>query len=587
MPTVTNHPTPPSAYQPPLRADTSAWNVYTPANATALQNIFDGTTPITRPAVIKLDPANNYSRSTFVIRVAMGNPADGWVYVQPTDAALASLPDEGMRVEQSDISNMPHVVGLDTELSTLRILPGLGDLKLRFIGVDFTHADTTITRAMIDTVRADNDGLGTSSSDYPRYLIFEQCLIHGFAGNYLSRFQREGIAFHARDGALIDSQIYDFRAGTQEAKAVWIHQASKRILISNNFIFGVGSCLFVGGSDIKAIGELPEDLDFVGNELGSDDKFDPLHPSYVGVDYTSFVFKNKTECKSGLRIRWRGNIISGLYDVDGSQGQAFVFKASNQFGTDDWTETSDLICEYNHVTDVPSGFSLIPSADGNVTTQLGKRWRISNNFLHMDNRHDKVIINFGFGFAGNEGEGSALCGQDIEILHNTVVGRADQTDPTSNNSTIALMSAIENSYDRLDFKDNIGFNHAYIIFQNNGSPGGATGQGRLNYEFVTFDSENNLSIGDAGTGHLPTNWYQEADIANVQFVDPDNDNWELDDASPYAAGGFKQASDGKDMGVDWDELNAVLAPALAKNRFASAPPPEDVIPMHPVIFRLR
>lgn len=578
-PTVTSLPTLATGYDPiPPREDWSAWNVYSPTDGDELQDILDGTTPITRPARVVLDSTVNYSRADYVVRGPLGgDPSLGWIYVTTDDTGLALLPAEGNRIYPRDDAN--HASGVATLTSTLaersviRFVPGAGSNrieKMRFIGIEFTKGNVSVTRALVDGCRADDDTQGATVAEFPKDIIIEQFFLHGHP-DVITHPQREGIAPHWDGFAVIDGWIDDIRGFSNalgaEALGIWIHQPCRDGTIENNYVDATGIPIMHGGSPIAASHSprIWENIVIRGNETHHNPKYDPDDPSYVGSG--DWIQKTHIEAKGADRLLIENNYCHEMWKADGGQGNGLKISNTNQTGVNPEMRSRDLEVRYNYFDGMVSGFQLVASSEANVTEHAA-RWNIHNNFVQRTNRKNVLATQGDLIHGGALPSTGSVMGYDIRIAKNTFVGRADGSLPSDSGAKHGqlLLSAINDSYDRIDIYDNILQGGTFGVFRN----GGAAGELAHDAEFINYYVAGNVAIGNLPASQYPPSYNQD-EIGDIGFTDRNNGDWSLLATSDYAAGNAEDATDGTDVGSRWATLLTKIAPAQNGTRIAGMP----------------
>src|SRR5205823_3857096 len=148
----------------------------------------------------------------------------------------------------------------------------------------------------------------------------------------------------------------------------------------------------------------------------------------------------------------------------------------------------------------------------------------------------------------------------LVIAHNTAL----------QSGSIVLTDSSSEQNLGLVYRDNIEFHNAYGVF------GGGVGDHALSNFFPDAVFDRNVLIGPWPTsgGATPSDYSQHPDnffpssIAEVGFVNSGAADYRLTGSSPYKSA----ASDGTDIGVDFDALDAAQSSTSTSSLSASAPP---------------
>lgn len=418
-------------YDPP-RIDSyyTNWEQHYPETWAELRDLAAGI-GVTRPAVIRLDPALEYEAprtgNTHVITV---QPADdqenGWLYIMPLEASYAQIAPEGTRIDPSTHgAHMPTIQAGAANTATLQVAPLTRYVRL--IGLDITHSPETKTSSGICYLGREKNGVNPvgspdDESEWAQDIVADRCYCHGPDSQW-SRDYTEGFVLIGRRVALIESYVNYIRKA-DEARSVYVPYASRGITVWNNYIGSTGIGFFTGGTRNLWVGSQYEDIDVRYNDMVKDPEFNPLAPEYVGVTRSC---KNHTELKGGQRVYIAFNRMRDQFRLTSSQGRAITLKNSEQTGNY-WQELVDILIEYNDVRHNPKAFSLsIVGSNGPI-----ERITIRNNLFVSSNHDDPYPLQMlwsGYSTAPKQIK-------NVHFLNNTFVARLN-VEPESSARNLA------------------------------------------------------------------------------------------------------------------------------------------------------
>src|SRR5207253_6026427 len=178
---------------------------------------------------------------------------DAWVTIR-TSAADAAFPPAGTRVNPSHASLMP-VIEADTECA---IRADAGAHHYRFIGIEIRPMRGVFVYNLV----LFGDG-ATSVEALPHHIVFERCYLHGdaVAGT------RRGIALNARNMAIVDSYLSDFKEKGSDSQAIAGWNGPGPFAIVNNYLEGAGENVMFGGADPTIKNLVPSDIVVQGNSM--------------------------------------------------------------------------------------------------------------------------------------------------------------------------------------------------------------------------------------------------------------------------------------------------------------------------------
>lgn len=258
--------------------------------------------------------------------------------------------------------------------------------------------------------------------------------------------------------------------------------------------------------------------------------------------------KGYLELKSCHNCSIIGNIFKGCTGP--------TITTRNQGGPDPWNDLDGLDFSFNWFQDGNSPFTAYLSDGGNLTSKT-QNVRFHNNLVEKpfsnpdEYAYLQVVANWMTGVDG------------LTVTNNTVlVGRYRFTTSLANEQE--RVTGMVN-------RNNIFIGASTACF----TDGSATAGALMTACWPNADVQKNVLIKDgyskADLDHtwftpFPNNWFAES-LAAVGFVNPDfsrtsPNNYRLLPTSPY----YRKGTDGKDVGVDIDALNAAI--------FGTSPPPQ-------------
>lgn len=338
--------------------------------------------------IITLEPGATF-QGNFTLPKKGGT---GWIIVR-SGAADEKLPLPGTRVTPAVAPLMAKIVSPN---SSPALSTEAGAHHYRFIGIEFAAAASVKTIYAIVAF----GGSQASDADTPHDLILDRCYIHGEPGLASSR----GVLLNSASSAIIDSHISEIHAAGSDSQAVLGHNGPGPFKIVNNFLEGAGENVMFGGADPNIRGLVPSDIEIRGNHL-----FKPLtwrqgHPGFVGVQWT---VKNLLELKNAQRVHVEGNVLENVWP-QAQGGTALLLTPRNQDGTAPWSVVQDVLFRNNVVKNATSGFA-IQTTDDIRPSQPTKRIAIVNNIW---------LISRTF-FGMTSGPGGPL--ENLAIDHNTAI----------------------------------------------------------------------------------------------------------------------------------------------------------------------
>jgi hypothetical protein len=498
--------------------------------------------------LILLDAGATYT-GNFTLPAKSG---DGWITVQTN--RLDALPPAGTRVGPGNAAAMAKLVtpGVEPAIRT-----AAGAHHFRFRGIEIASVNPDLNYGI---VIFDGSAMMTSMAEVPHHLILEQCYVHGHPSANVTR----GIQVNSAHTAVIDSYITEIHGVAQDTQAIAGWNGPGPIKIVNNFLEAAGENIMFGGAFASIANVTPSDIEIRRNHITKRLSWKLDDPSYAGMPWT---IKNLLELKHAQRVLVDGNVFE-FHWPSAQSGFSVVLTPRNEISNGawamPWATVSNIAITNNVFRSLPAGItlsgrdeldrpSIVPGTGflirNNVFYDIGTpRWQAPGSFagtLFM-------IVN---GVT------------DITVQHNTST--------TEGSFLVTDTPSLLNQ--GLVYTDNIHPNGLYGAV----GPGG-TAAGVISTMFPGAVFTKNTLIGpfptpgglesSAWNNVYPGNFFPNS-MGEVGFVDATNGNFSLNAGSPFR----NAATDGTDVGVNMDALNAALG--------GTAPPPvpSPVAPSPPVV----
>ncbi len=447
-----------------------------------------------------------------------GTDAD---YITICSSALAELP-EGERVGPADAPRMARLLvrnhaGLSFGPAAVRTEARAHHYKLE--GLEITSDPNAVIADLVTL------GDGSESQDtleeVAHHLVVDRCLIR--AGSSTQPAKR-GVALNSGESSITNSYLAGFKLVGDDSQAVAMWNGPGPYLIENNYLEAAAENILILGSSNWVPGLVPSDVTIRRNHLAKPLSWYAKDASYAGTPWT---VKNLLELKTGKRVLIEGNLME--YAWQGGQDATAVIIApiglSNVEGKSA-PQLEDITFRSNVVRHAAGGVLLdgrLKEGDGSYL----RRARVENNlFEDIDGRWGDT---YGRLFIVNDYT------DQVTIQHNTAL-----------NSNSAVFS---NSGGNTNFvvRDN--------IFRRDVSSGLSPGDVTLNTYFPDAAWANNAQIAGEPSSYLshPNNYFPSDETA-VGFVNPAGGDYHLSETSRYKG----KATDGKDMGCDFDALEKAM-----------------------------
>jgi hypothetical protein len=273
-----------------------------------------------------------------------------------------------------------------------------------------------------------------------------------------------------------------------------------------------------------------------------------------GVMVRNFVSRRNTYDIDTVQAQWeftnrrrqmpKGYLEIKHCDTCSFEGDTFqgwpsyiALNAVNQNGDSPWTTIKNFSLRNCWIKNFSDAFRVaLGNPTGSATwhiTAEGSNIAVENNLFTQTNT---LPDDYGMTKIGIWGFGNG-----VTIRHNTFINNTSKGGPMfSSNGPITSFK----------FQDNIAWNNLY---------GMNCGLGSFSACYPNWIEGKNVIVNNSGDVNsavqaIYPNSFVSSDLAGVGFADPTNGNYRLSPTSPYKG----KATDGKDPGVDIDQLTAAL-----------------------------
>jgi uncharacterized protein (TIGR03437 family) len=381
----------------------------------------------------------------------------------------------------------------------------------RFQGIEFSTS--TPTTVVYDLFRVGNGrDLQTSLDQVPHHIVIDRCYIHGFDTQDVQR----GVGVNGGDTTISNSYISNIHGVGFDTQAIAGWNGPGPIRIINNYLEGSGENIMFGGSDPASEAFIPSNIEIRRNFVFKPLSWKVSDPTYAGKHWT---VKNLFELKNAKNVVIDGNIFQNCW-TDGQTGIPILFTTRNQDGTAPYSIIQNVTFTNNIVKGAEGGVNFL-GTDNEKPSQRSTGALIANN-LWTDIRGPFMTMNGYY---------------NVTLDHNT----SFQT-----NNTYTLYGDQALGYVSTN---NLTIENPWGIF----GDGGYMGTAGLAKYTPSYVFSKNLMVGASSSMNPSGNFYP-AIASDVGFVDFAGGNYRLSSSSPYS----KAGTDGKDVGVDFDQLNAAL-----------------------------
>lgn len=456
----------------------------------------------------------------------------GWIVIR-SSAPDSDLPPPGSRMTPQYAAALPKIV---TPNSGAALEAASGAHHYRLIGLEFAVAAGVRQTYSLITL-GDKE---RSLDQHPRDLILDRLYIHGNPEVNL----RRGVTLNSASTAIIDSWISDCHEQGADSQAIGGWNGAGPFKIVNNYLEGAGENFMLGGADPTIPDLVPSDIEFRRNHC-----FKPLtwkvgDPSYAGRAWT---VKNLFELKNARRVLVDGNLFENNWTM-AQNGFAILFTVRNQDGQAPWSAVEDVTFTNNIVRHSPNGINMHGSDDNQPSRPLS-RVLIRNNLFD-----DMGAFSGGTRLFQIGGSAHLAPAEDVTIDHNTAIHH----DKAVHIGNALAVGDSGKAVKRLRFTNNLISRTPY------GVKGSGTDEGRAALDtFVdgyVFSRNVIIDNGSYSNGRVRSSLYPQGNqfpggALEVGFTDykgGNGGNYRLTAKSRYA----KAGTDGRDIGCDFDELEA-------------------------------
>jgi hypothetical protein len=484
-----------------------------------------------RPKIIKVGARNDFQKAlnaaqpgdTIVLEAGatyMGTftlpVKSGASYITIQSSRLAELPGAGERVSPAQASLMPKLVS-----------PGAGGAALvtaaaahhyQLIGIEIAPA--TDTTFVYDLVSLGEQGYTQLTLDsVPHHLILDRCYIHTYPDQSVKR----GVALNSASTDILNSYISGFKVVGQDSQAIcgWNGPGPYRII--NNYLEAAGENVMFGGAPSAIPNLVPTNIEIRRNHFYKPLRWRIGDPGYGG---TAWSVKNLFELKTGRQVVIDGNVFENNW-AHAQTGFAILFNSIDDTGR--WADIEDITFSNNIIRHSGSGFNI---RGRDATGPKAARITIRNNLFD-----DISSARWGGdGRLFQVYEGAA----DVVIDHNTAIHSG------------LVISATGLPSSGFVYTNNLTRHNAYGVF----GDGGYIGTAALNKYYPGWTFSRNVLAelpSDISSSQYPSNNFFPPSF-NIQFMNAKSGNYRLAQNSKL----HRMATDGKDIGCDFDELEAAV-----------------------------
>ena len=451
---------------------------------------------------IALEPGATY-RGPFRLPRKDG---DGWIVIAPRTER--GLPPPNQRVSPSHARVMPKIVASSGDAV---IEADSGAHHYRLVGLEIAPADGVFLRALVQIGSKE-----TELSALPHHVVIDRCYLHGDP----RKGTRRGVALNARDSAVVNSYLSDFKEVGADSQAVSGWNGAGPLKIANNYLEAAGENVMFGGADPTIPDLVPSDIEIIGNHLSKPLRWKEGDAAFEG---TAWTVKNLFELKNARRVLVDGNLLE--YNWPHAQnGFAILFTPRNQDGDAPWSVVEDVTVVNNVVRHVAAGINVLGRDDIHKSQPTRRIAIVNNVFLDVGGRWGRGRL-----FQLLDGV------EDVTIEHNT----AAHTDGI-------LWAGDRTPHHRFVFQNNIVFDNGSGIVAD------GTGGGRptLDRYFPNAVVRRNAIVGGSAERYPSDNFFP-ASLEQVGFVGSQASNVRLTEMSPYRRAG----TDKRDLGADVEALH--------------------------------
>jgi len=457
-------------------------------------------------------------------------------------AADAQLPGPGVRMTPNYAALLPKIRSTSNG-AALATAPGASHWRLMFL--EFYPAPNTITADLLE--------LGATGShqntlaQVPQHFVVDRVYFHGDATNG----QRRGIALNSGDTQVINSYFADFKGKNVDTQAICGWNGPGPYLVENNYLEAAGENIMFGGSDPSVPNLVPTGIAIRHNLISR-----PM--SWMTQGWT---VKNLVEFKNAQDAVVEGNIIEHHW-VGGQQGSAIVITPRNQSNTAPWSVVRNITVQNNVIRHVSSGFNIL-GYDNLAPSLQTENITVRNNLLYDVDAKYTSSSTAGPARLAIVGAGP----KNVTFDHNTVDNNGSSTIFFYGGATPTGVQIVG-----FTLTNNLLKQNSWAIY------GDAVGQGQPALDHFAPNAMvlHNTFAGAAAKLYPTGNDFPSVAQWLADFTDRASGNYRLLPTSLSRGA----ATDGKDIGVDFAELDAALNGASTP---VVNPPPPPPPPPPPVV----
>jgi uncharacterized protein (TIGR03437 family) len=422
---------------------------------------------------------------------------------------LSELP-EGVRVNPSQSALFARVLSASPAEPMVKTVAGAH--HYRFQGIEFST--TTASVVVYDLIRfGESRFMQTTLASVPHHLVIDRCYIHGWGTQDVQR----GVSLNSAESTVSNSYVSEIHGVGYDTQAIAGWSGPGPFHIINNYLEGAGENILFGGADPGIPNMVPSDIEIRRNYVLKPLSWKVGDPSYAGTHWT---VKNLLELKNARNVIIDGNVFENCW-TDGQTGIPILFTVRNQEGTAPWSVIENVTFTNNIVKGAEGALNLLGS-DNERPSQRSSGLMITNN-LFTDIRGPFLTMNGYY---------------NVTLDHNTSFQKHN-TYTLYGDQSLGFVST-----------NNLTIENPWGIY----GEGGYLGTPALAHLTPSYVFTKNLMVGSAPSENPAGNFYPGV-VSQVGFVDFAAGNYALSPASPYRNAG----TDGKDVGVDFVQLNGALA----------------------------
>jgi hypothetical protein len=447
----------------------------------------------------------------FVLPKKTGNS-----FITIQTSRLSELP-EGRRVSPDQSPLMPKLVSAGKGAAAVSTASGAHHYQL--FGIEI--APSSDTAMIYDLVNLGDGGDTQRSLDVvPHHLVLDRCYIHAFPKQALKR----GIALNSAYTDILNSYVAGFKVAGQDSQAIAGWNGPGPFRIVNNYLEAAGENVMFGGAQAAIPNLVPTKIEIKRNHFYKPLQWRKEDPSFSG---TTWTVKNLFELKTGREVVLDGNVFENNW-AQAQAGFAILFNSIDDTGS--WARIEDITFSNNIIRHSGQGFNI---RGRDASGARAARITIRNNLF--DDINSSKWGGDGRLFQVYEGA------TDVVIEHNTAI------------HTSSVITATGQPSSGFVYRNNLSRHNAYGVF----GDGGYIGTACLNHYYPGWTFTNNVLAelpSDVSSNQYPPQNYFPRSFAS-QFMDAAAGNFRLASTSSFKG----KATDGKDIGCDFDELEAATS----------------------------